>query len=78
MCIRDRAYTDECDLGHQFEPEELIAPKSALTGETPCLLYTSQLVRQTGKRALRRIEVLLRSLHPALFERCLLYTSRCV
>lgn len=28
-----------------------------------------QLVRQAGKRALRRIEVLLRSLHPALFER---------
>lgn len=28
-----------------------------------------QLVRQAGKRALRRIEVLLRSLHPALLER---------
>ena len=34
-CKSEKAYADECDLGHQFEPEELIAPKSALTGETP-------------------------------------------
>ena len=32
-------------------------------------LDIAQLVRQAGKRALRRIEVLLRGLHPALFER---------
>lgn len=34
-CKSEKAYADECDLGHQYEPEELIAPKSALTGETP-------------------------------------------
>lgn len=34
-CKSEKAYADECDLGHQFEPEELIAPISALTGETP-------------------------------------------
>ena len=34
-CKSEKAYADECDLGHQFEPEELIAPKSALTGEVP-------------------------------------------
>jgi len=34
-CKSEKAYADECDLGHQFEPEELIAPRSALTGETP-------------------------------------------
>ena len=34
-CKSEKAYADECDLGHQFEPEELIAPKSALTGVTP-------------------------------------------
>ena len=34
-CKSEKAYADECDLGHQFEPEELIAPVSALTGETP-------------------------------------------
>ena len=28
-------YADECDLGHQFDPEELIAPVSQLTGTTP-------------------------------------------
>ena len=34
-CKSEKAYADECDLGHQFEPEELIAPVSALTGKTP-------------------------------------------
>ena len=34
-CKSEKAYADECDLGHQFEPEELIAPRSALTGEVP-------------------------------------------
>ena len=34
-CKSEKAYADECDLGHQFEPEELIAPKSAITGVTP-------------------------------------------
>lgn len=34
-CKSEKAYADECDLGHQFEPEELIAPISQLTGTTP-------------------------------------------
>lgn len=34
-CKSEHAYADECDLGHQYDPEELIAPKSSLTGETP-------------------------------------------
>ena len=34
-CKSEKAYADECDLGHQFMPEDLIAPKSTLTGETP-------------------------------------------
>ena len=34
-CKSEKAYADECDLGHQYEPEELIAPKSALTGTRP-------------------------------------------
>ncbi len=34
-CKSEKAYADECDLGHQYEPEELIAPKSQLTGVTP-------------------------------------------
>ena len=34
-CKSEKAYADECDLGHQFMPEDLIAPKSSLTGETP-------------------------------------------
>jgi methionyl-tRNA synthetase len=34
-CKSEKAYADECDLGHQFNPEELIAPKSSITGTVP-------------------------------------------
>ncbi len=34
-CKSEKAYADECDLGHQFDPEELIAPVSQLTGTKP-------------------------------------------
>ena len=34
-CKSEKAYADECDLGHQFDPEELIAPVSALSSTTP-------------------------------------------
>ncbi len=34
-CKSDKAYADECELGHQYMPTELIAPKSTLTGNTP-------------------------------------------
>ncbi len=34
-CKSEHAYADECDLGHQYAPEDLIAPKSSLTGTTP-------------------------------------------
>lgn len=34
-CKSEHAYADECDLGHQYMPEDLIAPKSTLTGQTP-------------------------------------------
>lgn len=34
-CQSEKAYADECDLGHQYMPEELIDPKSTLSGETP-------------------------------------------
>lgn len=34
-CKSEHAYADECDLGHQYDPSELIAPHSTLTGVTP-------------------------------------------
>ena len=34
-CKSEKAYADECDLGHSYAPEDLIAPKSSLTGTTP-------------------------------------------
>ena len=36
-CVSEKGYADECDLGHQYMPEELINPISTLTGEKPIL-----------------------------------------
>lgn len=36
-CQSEKGYADECDLGHQYMPENLIDPKSTLTGETPVM-----------------------------------------
>lgn len=34
-CKSDHGYADECDLGHQYAPVDLIAPKSTVTGTVP-------------------------------------------
>ena len=34
-CQSEKGYADECDLGHQYMPEDLIDPHSTLTGEKP-------------------------------------------
>jgi methionyl-tRNA synthetase len=34
-CKSERAYADECDLGHQYDPADLIAPHSSITGAVP-------------------------------------------
>ena len=36
-CCSDKAYADECSLGHQFLPSELINPVSSLSNKTPVL-----------------------------------------
>lgn len=36
-CLSDKAYADECSLGHQYMPNELISPVSTLSGEKPVL-----------------------------------------
>lgn len=36
-CKSEQAYADECSLGHQYFPEELIAPVSTLSGKRPVL-----------------------------------------
>jgi len=36
-CQSEKGYADECDLGHQYLPAELIDPKSTLSGKTPIL-----------------------------------------
>jgi methionyl-tRNA synthetase len=34
-CKSEKAYAEECSLGHQFEPSELIAPRSTLSDQRP-------------------------------------------
>lgn len=34
-CASEKAYADECDLGHQYMPAELLNPISSLSGEKP-------------------------------------------
>lgn len=36
-CTSDKAYADECSLGHQYMPNELISPVSTLSGVKPIL-----------------------------------------
>lgn len=36
-CASEKGYADECDLGHQYQPKELIDPISTLSGERPVL-----------------------------------------
>jgi methionyl-tRNA synthetase len=36
-CKSDKGYADECSLGHQYMPSELINPRSRLTGKKPAL-----------------------------------------
>ena len=36
-CASEKGYADECDLGHQYQPKELINPVSTLSGKTPVL-----------------------------------------
>lgn len=36
-CCSDKAYADECSLGHQFSPSELKNPISTLSGKKPVL-----------------------------------------
>ncbi|MDR1088169.1 MAG: class I tRNA ligase family protein [Coriobacteriales bacterium] len=34
-CKSQHAYADECDLGHQYRPQDLLSPKSTISGTTP-------------------------------------------
>ena len=36
-CTSEKGYADECDLGHQYMPKELIDPVSTLSGKRPVL-----------------------------------------
>jgi methionyl-tRNA synthetase len=34
-CASEHGYADECSLGHQYEPIELLDPRSTLSGKRP-------------------------------------------
>jgi methionyl-tRNA synthetase len=34
-CKSEKGYADECDLGHQYEPKDLLDPRSTLSGKPP-------------------------------------------
>lgn len=34
-CKGEKGYADECDMGHQYDPADLIKPVSTITGSTP-------------------------------------------
>ncbi len=36
-CKAENAYADECDLGHQYDPADLMDPVSTVSGETPVM-----------------------------------------
>lgn len=36
-CQSEHGYADECSLGHQYMPSDLISPKSTLSGKTPLM-----------------------------------------
>lgn len=40
-CGSDKGYADECSLGHQYEPQDLVNPKSTLSGSKPILKEVS-------------------------------------
>ena len=42
-CKSEKGYADECDLGHQYLPQDLIDPISKLSGETPELVKVENL-----------------------------------
>lgn len=42
-CSSEKGYADECDMGHQYSPEELINPISTSTGEKPILKSSTNL-----------------------------------
>jgi methionyl-tRNA synthetase len=48
-CQSEKGYADECDLGHQYPPGELLEPKSALTGATPELRDAENIYNRTDE-----------------------------
>jgi len=48
-CSSERGYADECALGHQYMPVDLINPKSTLTGQKPEMRDVTNWYFELGK-----------------------------
>ncbi len=48
-CQSEKGYADECDLGHQYLPQDLIDPISTLSGEKPKLVKIENLYFDLNK-----------------------------
>lgn len=60
-CQSEGGYADECSLGHQYMPSDLIDPKSTLSGKTPLVKEVSNwyfILDQCGDMLTERMEYL--------------------
>ena len=48
-CQSEKGYADECDLGHQYPPSDLIAPRSELSGQAPVMRDVTNWYVKTDK-----------------------------
>ena len=57
-CKSEKGYADECDMGHQYLPKDLIDPVSMLSGKTPVLKKISNWYFDIAKYRPQILEIL--------------------
>lgn len=87
-CQSDKAYADECALGHQYMPSELIDPVSTLSNEKPELKevdnwyfildeYTEQLHKMVEKlRKERQVRPMILNITDEFLKKPAIYVTR--
>lgn len=87
-CKSDKAYADECSLGHQYMPSELIDPISTLSNEKPELKevvnwyfvldeYTEQLKKMVEKlRKEKKVRPLVLNITDEFLKKPAIYVTR--
>lgn len=87
-CQSDKAYADECALGHQYMPSELIDPISTLSNEKPVLTevdnwyfvldeYTEQLQKMVEKlRKEKKVRPMVLNITDEFLKKPAIYVTR--